>query len=119
MNPPVNPSELAQMLSPTQFELLVRSYIQGQFAKLRSSPGLLMLVADTDYNKTSLRDCHWQLGTGSETTKGEILAEVVQEHDRRRGFTEACKLALIEAALAETEPPEPAPTAPLDDKSPF
>ena len=95
----INPKELAASLTPTQFELLVRAYIAEQLTRLEENPGNVMFWLDLGYGKTAEpKNGHWQLGvsTNKPLTRGEVLADVVIEQNRRNNFDKSCKLALIE-----------------------
>lgn len=130
MNLPIpsasSPADLARQLSPQQFELLVRQYISQQLRLLVKRRSPLMLMVSMDYNNSQIETCEWKLGAGYSSdpqTSGEILAEVIQEQNRREGFQQQCKLLSIEhqpavpGAGLEAKSAHPSPLG--DDEIPF
>lgn len=109
-NPTVQ--ELAEALSPQEFELLVRAYVRSRMAKLLPKDATIILFCNAEYNKAELKSTIWQVGAYSETqTKGEILDSTVEEQLRRRSFETNNTLLLIEAQVE----PETIDTKELDE----
>lgn len=103
----VNLTELAKTISPEDFEIFLRHYVQRQFKRfVNSEPNssLLMYVASCGYGKgTDIQNTHWALGISPEQTNGEILDGVIGEHIRRADFKRTYTLRLLEGK-AEASP---------------
>lgn len=97
----LTPSQIAQELSPVQFEQLVQAYLAGQMrsAGLGKKDGHLPSISlYATHNSSQWTSWDWELGWASSgpKTKGEIFAMCDQEHGRRLGFDQQCKLLQIE-----------------------
>jgi hypothetical protein len=107
---------LIAKLTPREFEVLVRGVIKKELAGLGQRQGSISLNIHVEYGEdpTAIKNADWAIGDYGSSTKGEILHEVVHEHNRRMGFTEACKLQVL-----EYEPPVAAPAPADGDEIPF
>jgi hypothetical protein len=93
----IDHEKLAETLSPEQFELLLRSYIEKQISRLTNNQSLIMLVVHTGYGSDlNINEAHWQVGLSSTQTTGEILEACITECNRRSDFAKSCTLRLIQ-----------------------
>ena len=101
-----DPQEFANSITPEQFELALRAYVQKQWARAHKPNMLMLVVSNTTYKTPELADsAQWIMGHSNDgQTKGEILAEVVDEYNRRQGFKST--LMLIEHNAQEIQTPE-------------
>lgn len=104
---PINPSQLADELSSTQFENLLRFYLARTTTRVGAHRRRhTAMTFSCSISEDGVESCRWQIGNGysdDPRTDGEILSSVVIEHCRRLGFAETCKLNLIEGTI--TVPP--------------
>ena len=92
-----NPTDLANSISPENFELFLRAYMAKHFARFTKNPNIVMLVVSTGYGATAeTAKVNWNIGTSNEQTVGEILASCIDEYNRRQEFTKTNTLWLIE-----------------------
>jgi hypothetical protein len=101
-----NIKQLATELTATQFEQLLRFRLQNEFDRLPAKVSLIFLSIQKDYGEEGLiKHCEWQVGGYSDIqTKGEILTEVVTEHNRRLDFVQSCKLTQLTHEAVKEEP---------------
>ena len=91
---PLNVVELAEILTPNEFERLLRIRLQMAFNRLGvSSPNIILIANKPPREAPDKLTATWQVGHyGKAETRGEILDAVVWEHLRRSEFEENCVL---------------------------
>jgi hypothetical protein len=94
----VTTDQLAEKLKPTAFEQLLRAYMRCQMSTM-TKPPIMIALYYIKHNDSFV----WKLEPGTNTvTEGEILADCCAEHERRRTFTDRCKLLQIEGNVEPT-----------------
>ena len=94
-------ASFANKVSPEEFELFLRRYLSRQVRRLPpNKTQSIFLKANILYNDDpgELRHVSWIIMSLTDVrTEGEILSDVIDEHERRMDFQKTCTLRLIES----------------------
>lgn len=76
-------------LTHNEVEILIRKYLRRMQKQLKSGTPIQFQIRETSYDKRDSRG-YWTVGYAYSddkvVTTGEVLNDVVQEHNRRSGF---------------------------------
>lgn len=119
MPPFLDLDAMARTLSAEQFELLLRARVQIEFDRLSPETREISFNIWCDYGESRrIKAATWRVGSYDTNTKGEILADCIQEHNRRLSFEESCTLRLLETPVEAVSEATPAASS-ADDDVPF